>query len=140
MSDLERTKQDLETRHKLLRREYDGLVGEVTRIKDHLMSHATCNDTNIDKWLVKEARKFVNGSERGSRNLRDAAGDLEDGPEAYIDQSWPYADILSPTQPSPTTSNASRMPSRSSGQGIELNFNHMHDSLFDVNHSFDTVG
>jgi len=59
MSDLEETKTGLENTRNQLQMEYTGLLSEVNRMKDQLMSHAGCNDSNIDRWLENEARRFV---------------------------------------------------------------------------------
>ncbi|KAK5662785.1 hypothetical protein OQA88_6193 [Cercophora sp. LCS_1] len=59
VSDLEETKIGLETQHAHLQMEYNGLLGEVSGLKHHLMAHAKCNDPNIDRWLNNEARRFV---------------------------------------------------------------------------------
>ena len=59
VSDLEETRNGLENRHADLQTEYQGLVGEVSRMKNELMSHASCHDPNIDMWIENEARKFV---------------------------------------------------------------------------------
>lgn len=42
--------------------EYSGLVDEVSRIRAQLMTHASCNDPNIDKWIENEAKRFVIGA------------------------------------------------------------------------------
>ena len=59
MSQLEEHKFGLENEHSQLQIEYNGLVGEVSRMKNELMSHAGCNDANIDRWLQSEAQRFV---------------------------------------------------------------------------------
>ncbi|KAK3378195.1 hypothetical protein B0H63DRAFT_525443 [Podospora didyma] len=62
VSDLEEHKIGLETQHAHLQMEYNGLLGEVSGLKHHLMAHAKCNDPNIDRWLNNEARRFVQTS------------------------------------------------------------------------------
>jgi len=62
VSDLEETKIGLEMQHAHLQMEYNGLLGEVSGLKHHLMAHAKCNDPNIDRWLDNEARRFVQTS------------------------------------------------------------------------------
>ncbi|KAM7221742.1 transcription factor atf21 [Rhypophila decipiens] len=62
VSDLEETKIGLEMQHANLQMEYNGLLGEVSGLKHHLMAHAKCNDPNIDRWLDNEARRFVQTS------------------------------------------------------------------------------
>ncbi|KAK5994015.1 Transcription factor atf21 [Cladobotryum mycophilum] len=59
VQELEETKSGMEQRHTSLRLEYLQLLDEVTRIKNHLMAHAVCNDPNINFWIEKEALKFV---------------------------------------------------------------------------------
>ncbi|KAK0635433.1 hypothetical protein B0T17DRAFT_586943 [Bombardia bombarda] len=59
VSDLEETKIGLEAQHAHLQMEYNGLLGEVSGLKHHLMTHAKCNDPNINRWLDNEARRFV---------------------------------------------------------------------------------
>lgn len=56
---LEETKNGLESQNSHLQLEYKGLLGEVSRMKNELMTHASCNDPNIDKWIENEARRFV---------------------------------------------------------------------------------
>jgi len=63
VSDLEETKIALERQNAHLHREYNGLLGEVSGLKHHLMTHAKCNDPNIDLWLNNEATRFVQSSD-----------------------------------------------------------------------------
>jgi hypothetical protein len=58
-SNLETRKGELESQNSALVREYTELLGEVTAIKNTLMAHASCGDSNIDLWIEKEARRFV---------------------------------------------------------------------------------
>ena len=71
--DLEETKAELESKHTDLQREYNVLLDEVSKMKNHLMTHAGCNDQNIDQWIEIEARKFVqkttHRSEEGARSF-----------------------------------------------------------------------
>ncbi|KAI0403391.1 hypothetical protein F4802DRAFT_295891 [Xylaria palmicola] len=62
VNDLEETKSGLESQNTHLHMELDGLVGEAGRIRSQLMSHANCNDSNIDKWIENEAKRFVIGT------------------------------------------------------------------------------
>lgn len=62
VSSLEQTKIGLEAQHAHLQMEYNGLLGEVSGLKHHLMAHAKCNDPNINRWLNNEARRFVQTS------------------------------------------------------------------------------
>jgi hypothetical protein len=57
--DLEGTKASLEAQNMELHSEYDELLEQVTRMKNSLLSHATCNDPIIDGWIEVEARKYV---------------------------------------------------------------------------------
>lgn len=59
VSELQETKAGLETQHQQLQREYNGLLDEVSRMKNELITHAHCNDPNIDLWLDNEAKRFV---------------------------------------------------------------------------------
>ncbi|KAF2973322.1 hypothetical protein GQX73_g351 [Xylaria multiplex] len=62
VSDLEETKSGLESQNAHLHMELDGLVDEASRIRAQLMAHANCNDSNIDKWIENEAKRFVIGT------------------------------------------------------------------------------
>jgi hypothetical protein len=59
VSSLEDTRYDLEHENNVLHKQYNGLVDELSTIKNQLMQHASCNDANINQWLDNEARKFV---------------------------------------------------------------------------------
>jgi hypothetical protein len=61
-SDLEQTKMELETHNAQLRAEFNNLQGEVSRARGLLMTHASCHDTNIDKWIENEAKRYVLGA------------------------------------------------------------------------------
>lgn len=61
VSGLEEAKNGLETQNAHLQMEYNGLLGEVSRMKNQIMAHANCHDPNIDKWIENEARRFVQG-------------------------------------------------------------------------------
>ncbi|TGJ75471.1 hypothetical protein E0Z10_g10987 [Xylaria hypoxylon] len=62
VSDLEETKLGLEGQNAQLHMELDGLVDEASHIRAQLMAHANCNDSNIDKWIENEAKRFVIGT------------------------------------------------------------------------------
>ncbi|CAF3641222.1 unnamed protein product [Fusarium graminearum] len=49
----------LEIEKELLHKQCNGLVDELSAIKNQLMEHASCNDANINQWLDNEAKKFV---------------------------------------------------------------------------------
>jgi hypothetical protein len=59
VSSLEDTRYGLEHENNILHKQYNGLVDELSTIKNQLMQHASCNDANINQWLDNEARKFV---------------------------------------------------------------------------------
>ncbi|KAF9768520.1 hypothetical protein IL306_014197 [Fusarium sp. DS 682] len=59
VSNLEDTRYGLEHENHVLHKQYNGLVDELSTIKNQLMQHASCNDANIDQWLDNEAKKFV---------------------------------------------------------------------------------
>ncbi|KAF5668121.1 transcription factor atf21 [Fusarium heterosporum] len=59
VSNLEDTRYSLEHENNALHKQYNGLVDELSTIKNQLMQHASCNDANIDQWLDNEAKKFV---------------------------------------------------------------------------------
>ncbi|KAM0189959.1 hypothetical protein ACHAPI_009725 [Fusarium lateritium] len=59
VSNLEDTRYGLEHENNVLHKQYNGLVDELSTIKNQLMQHASCNDANINQWLDNEARRFV---------------------------------------------------------------------------------
>ncbi|RSL64695.1 hypothetical protein CEP54_004558 [Fusarium duplospermum] len=59
VNNLEETRYGLEHQHSTLQTEYNDLLGEVSKMKNQLMQHAGCNDSNINQWIENEARKFV---------------------------------------------------------------------------------
>ncbi|EEU41380.1 uncharacterized protein NECHADRAFT_83404 [Fusarium vanettenii 77-13-4] len=59
VNNLEETRSELEHQHSTLQTEYNDLLGEVSKMKNQLMQHAGCNDSNINQWIENEARKFV---------------------------------------------------------------------------------
>ncbi|KAM0246553.1 hypothetical protein ACHAP5_004677 [Fusarium lateritium] len=59
VGNLEDTRYGLEHENNVLHKQYNGLVDELSTIKNQLMQHASCNDANINQWLDNEARKFV---------------------------------------------------------------------------------
>lgn len=63
VSKLEETKITLERKHHQLQMDYNSLVSEVGTLKHELMTHAKCDDPNIDRWLAIEAARFVNTSD-----------------------------------------------------------------------------
>ena len=73
VSDLAETKSGLENQNSRLQLEYHGLLGEVAQMKSQLMSHASCQDSIIDKWIQNEARRFVDG--QGNQVSQNASVD-----------------------------------------------------------------
>ncbi|KAH7262973.1 hypothetical protein BKA59DRAFT_489576 [Fusarium tricinctum] len=59
VSNLEDTRYSLEHENNNLHKQYNGLIDELSTIKNQLMEHASCNDANINQWLDNEAKKFV---------------------------------------------------------------------------------
>ncbi|KAM0231740.1 hypothetical protein ACHAPO_008320 [Fusarium lateritium] len=59
VSNLEDTRYGLEHENNILHKQYNGLVDELSIVKNQLMMHASCNDANINQWLDNEAKKFV---------------------------------------------------------------------------------
>jgi hypothetical protein len=70
MQDLEDARADLEKRHRLLQADFSALVEEVSQLKNQLMVHSGCHDANIDKWIEREARRFVHGSKPPQVNTK----------------------------------------------------------------------
>ncbi|KAI1651657.1 uncharacterized protein F4817DRAFT_311261 [Daldinia loculata] len=108
VTDLEETKFDLENQHNHLQREYSDLKNEITQIKSQLMDHSGCNDTNINKWIENEAKRFVLGtSERYDQMLANSS----DTPRHIISRQDSFSsaagyqtmhdlELLSPVAPS----------------------------------------
>lgn len=64
VSDVEETKNALETQYRQLLAEVNGLQAEISQMKNQLMSHASCNGPKIDRWIENEAHKFVQNTVR----------------------------------------------------------------------------
>ena len=73
MQSLEETKNDLEKTHSSLHDTLNGLLAEVSVLKEHLMTHASCGDPNIDSWITTEARKFVESKTRHDEARRPSS-------------------------------------------------------------------
>ncbi|OAA34069.1 activating transcription factor 7a [Beauveria brongniartii RCEF 3172] len=56
---LESEKKELEERCKHLHVEAEEIIEEIAQLKDLVMAHAGCDNTNIDIWLQNEADSFV---------------------------------------------------------------------------------
>jgi predicted nucleic acid-binding Zn-ribbon protein len=59
IQELEDTKADLEKRRCTLQGNYIALLEELSEVKNQLMAHSGCHDINIDKWIEREAIRFV---------------------------------------------------------------------------------
>ncbi|KAK1730348.1 bZIP transcription factor [Colletotrichum acutatum] len=132
VSDLQETKQGLENQHAQLQMEYNGLVDEVTRMKNELMSHANCNDPNINLWLDNEARRFVQVSaERVKKQSLDASRMAGNRPLGTGGGYRPSIDsqmsLISPAR----SERAMTSLSSRSGSDADINYDHMPDSAFD---------
>ncbi|OLN84954.1 Cyclic AMP-dependent transcription factor ATF-2-like protein 1 [Colletotrichum chlorophyti] len=132
VSELQETKQGLESQHAQLQLEYSGLVDEVTRMKNELMSHANCNDPNINLWLESEARRFVQSSaervKKGSIDTSQMAGDMplsmRLGYKPSIDSQ---VSLISPAR----SERAMTAMSSRSGSSADFNYDYMPDSAFE---------
>lgn len=156
VSDLEETKIGLETQHAQLQMEYNGLLGEVSGLKHHLMAHAKCNDPNIDRWLNIEARRFVQttnglfGQTFAQYNQGgQAAGGSPDSRNASIASTYQALQGVqfetlgpgerqgsmsyshgSPMYASPTEAAFPCLSSPHPKREPDINYNHMPDNLF----------
>ncbi|KAK1981740.1 bZIP transcription factor [Colletotrichum cereale] len=132
VSDLQETKQGLENQHAQLQMEYNGLVDEVTRMKNELMSHANCNDPNINLWLENEARRFVQVSaERVNKQSLDASRMVGERPLGNGGSYRPSIDSqMSLMSPARSERAMTSMSSRS-GSSADINYDHMPDSAFE---------
>ncbi|KAI0433101.1 hypothetical protein F5Y09DRAFT_300271 [Xylaria sp. FL1042] len=122
VNDLEETKSGLENQNAHLHMELDGLVDEASRIRAELMAHANCNDSNIDKWIENEAKRFVIGTgERYDQILAhfsptQGMGGQQDGmPSSSSEYATGGPSLISPlgtpSQLPPTPHNPSQVPS-----------------------------
>lgn len=92
VSELEETKISLEQQHAHLQVEYNALVTEVGTLKHELMTHAKCNDTNIDKWIANEARKFVQTSDLfGHQRAAAAAAAAAAGAQGQLENPFAHS-------------------------------------------------
>ncbi|WYZ38691.1 hypothetical protein EsH8_III_000605 [Colletotrichum jinshuiense] len=132
VSDLQETKQGLENQHAQLQMEYNGLVDEVTRMKNELMSHANCHDPNINLWLENEARRFVqNSAVRVKKQHMDASRMVGDRPlgmgGGYRPSIDSHMSLISPAR----SERAMTSISPRSGSSADINYDHMPDSAFE---------
>ncbi|KAG7109557.1 hypothetical protein HYQ44_011541 [Verticillium longisporum] len=103
-------------------------------LKDQLMSHAPCNDRNIDLWLEAEARRFAQNS---SKRFNPAHGatlpseqQLPPGamtlPPSHL--AVPSTDLSMSSMP--MDPNLAAVTSGAVGGG-QINYDHMPDSIFE---------
>lgn len=105
MQSLEETKNDLEKTHSSLHETLNGLIAEVSVLKEHLMTHASCGDPNIDRWFTTEARKFVE-SKTGPDEARrpsssSGSGETQQSGHTSNTQGSPASSVAAPTIASP---------------------------------------
>ncbi|KAK1965935.1 bZIP transcription factor [Colletotrichum sublineola] len=132
VSDLQETKQGLENQHAQLQMEYNGLVDEVTRMKNELMSHASCNDPNINLWLENEARRFVQVSaERVKKQSLDVSRVAGERPLGSEGSCRPSIDSQMPSMSPAHSERAMTSISSRSGSSADINYDHMPDSAFE---------
>lgn len=120
--DLEGTKQELENHNNSLHHEHNALVSELTRMKNMLMSHASCHDPNIDQWIDNEARRFV-------QNTADRFSTMKAPEPASRGHQHSKREPLA-LQPSPPNSTGSH-PTPIKPDEDEMNYDHMPDAMFD---------
>ncbi|KAH6675308.1 hypothetical protein F5X68DRAFT_235462 [Plectosphaerella plurivora] len=128
MSGLQDTKNELEARHHQLQLEHSSLVNEVSSMKNQLMSHANCNDPNINLWIDNEARRFVQ-SEAGRVSISQVMqGHVAPGmPQMPMRPSFDErASSASPLALDPSMANI--QPKIEAAD--EINYDHMPDSIF----------
>ncbi|KAJ9155969.1 hypothetical protein NKR19_g4237 [Coniochaeta hoffmannii] len=133
VSKLEETKTSLEHKHARLQMEYNALLAEVGTLKHDLMTHAKCNDTNIDKWIANEARKFVQTSDIFGHGVAEAQNPgQQDNPFGHTHTR--QSSTASSVQPHglPNFSNASgRRNSMAYSQGTSFDYGPIEDSSID---------
>ncbi|TDZ37775.1 Conidial development protein fluffy [Colletotrichum trifolii] len=57
--ELQAIKNEVETRHRYLKAEYNDLLGQVVAVKSRLMDHARCDHPAIGSWLRSQATNYV---------------------------------------------------------------------------------
>jgi hypothetical protein len=65
---LEDKRSRLESIHQALQAEYMNLLQESSQLKNFLISHASCQDPNIDIWIKNEASKYVQSLQSSRRS------------------------------------------------------------------------
>lgn len=128
MSGLQDTKNELEARHHQLQLEHSSLVNEVSSMKNQLMSHANCNDPNINLWIDNEARRFVQ-SEAGRVSISQVMqGHVAPGmPQVAMRQ--PFDGRTSSASPLALDPNMASIQPKIEAED-EINYDHMPDSIF----------
>ncbi|KAI0967413.1 hypothetical protein F4678DRAFT_465348 [Xylaria arbuscula] len=116
VSDLEETKSGLENQNTHLHMELDGLVDEASRIRAQLMAHANCNDSNINKWIENEAKRFVIGTGERYDQILAHFGPAQgmNGQQDSLPSSSEYtviSPLATPSQLPPTPHNPGQLPS-----------------------------
>ncbi|KAG8408487.1 hypothetical protein J3459_017567 [Metarhizium acridum] len=89
---LEQKKSGLESVHAELQSEYMELLQETSELKNFLISHASCQDPNIDIWIKNEASKYVRNLHNASRVHSMHSIPSQDG-DAFTSR---HSSILSP--------------------------------------------
>ncbi|KAL2760428.1 hypothetical protein ACRALDRAFT_1073718 [Sodiomyces alcalophilus JCM 7366] len=131
VSELQETKAGLENHHQQLQREYNGLLDEVSLMKNELISHAHCNDPNIDLWLDNEAKRFVQRATERYGHTHPGAAGLSGFADMRAPSVASTRHSFDATMMSPSSVAASQAGSIGSTGG--MNFDHMPDSVFDHN-------
>ncbi|KAI0848626.1 hypothetical protein F5Y00DRAFT_83621 [Daldinia vernicosa] len=128
VTELEEMKVDLENQHNHLQKEFNDLKNEVTLVKSQLMDHSGCNDSNINKWIENEAKKFVLGT---SEKYDQMLAHLGHSPRHIISRQDSFsstagyqtahdAEIISPVTPSHPFQSGGFLPSPSILYGSDL--------------------
>ncbi|KAJ9139481.1 hypothetical protein NKR23_g7954 [Pleurostoma richardsiae] len=145
VNELEDTKNGLERTNAHLQLEYHGLLGEVAQMKNELMTHASCNDPNIDQWLENEARRFVQGKKNRVLSPQSSGAGSSFDHRSSTASNFALSSIdtaaRSPRRGSVAFTNATSQASPSDGslqttispeikKELELNYNHMPDGIF----------
>jgi cyclic AMP-dependent transcription factor ATF-2 len=132
VSKLEETKITLERKHTQLQVEYNALITEVGGLKHDLMTHAKCNDANIDKWIANEARKFVQTSDIFGHRAAAAVAAQHDNP--FVHAHTRHSSATSSVQPhglGSFSSASARRDSMAYSQGTSLDYGIPADNLID---------
>ncbi|KAK0385441.1 hypothetical protein NLU13_7917 [Sarocladium strictum] len=127
MHSLEETKTELEKQHNTLHETLNGLLAEISVLKEHLMIHANCGDPNIDQWFATEARKFVESKTRADDARRPSSssgsGETQFSSRSSVVQYSPTSSVAPPTVPSPKVKNET------------FSYDYMPDDMFANDHT-----